>query len=107
VIVTLSGGPHDGRVASIEPGWSSVNIANQRAGTVDVYHGDSGVFMYSYPTFGGPFADYRPDRWDYEQITRPDRIRRNILANLPPGRPGRFQKASPAATGDTTPTNTP
>ena len=50
---------------------------------------------------------HHPDRNDWWHATRPDRIRRNILANLPPGRPGRFQKASPAATGDTTPTNTP
>jgi hypothetical protein len=50
---------------------------------------------------------HHPDRNDWWRATRPDRIRRNILANLPPGRPGRFQKASPAATGDTTPPSTP
>ena len=55
----------------------------------------------------GPNTRHRPSRADWWACSRPDRIRRNILANLPPGRPGRFQKASPAATGDTTPTNTP
>ncbi len=55
----------------------------------------------------GPDTRHRPSRADWWACSRSQRIRRNILANLPPGRSGRFQKASPAATGDTTPTNTP
>jgi hypothetical protein len=88
-------------------GYATWNYVDLTTGHLDTYDAATGLLRSSEPILGGPFADYGPDRWDYEQATRPDRIRRNILANLPPGRPGRFQKAPPAATGDTTPTNTP
>lgn len=106
--VVCVGGSRDGRLLPPNPGgYTTWNYLDATSGFVDRYDAATGLLKASEPILGGPFDDYRPDRWDYERITRPDRIRRNILANLPPGRPGRFLKASPAATGDTTPTNTP
>ena len=37
---------------------------------------------------------HTPDRGTWWEITRPDRIRANIRANLPPGRPGRFVRCT-------------
>ena len=92
--IILTGGPRHGQPMPDNPhGFSTYHFIDLTVGCVAKYDARTGVHLESIPILGAPFADYRPDRWDYERATRPDRVRANIIANLPPGRAGRFVRS--------------
>lgn len=90
----LTGGSRHGQPMPLEmEGVDTAHYVSITLGIEETYDARTGHLLNNTPLLGAPFAHYRPNRWDYHQITRPARVRASILANLPPGRPGRFIRA--------------